>query len=252
MAAVLFCSFLFLLTGKCIARKLSNDPRIEEFSRIKHYELLHVDTSEFAASNIIAFRAFDHVYRVQLELNEHMNPSHLRHTNGNPSETDDTLEQFYTHKTESCHYHGTVLNTNTTSSAAISMCDKRGIRGRISAFGETIIMKPSRYYLDLQHDSTKHHEFTDEHLVFKLSDMDTTDLKHDERGVVPDILPDADLEEFIPSNKRRLAAPNDGYNFVELAVMIGPYRLKTYKNIYGSKWYDEMIADHSGNRQYTR
>merc|ERR1719203_214008 len=103
---------LAVIIKYCFARSI--DHRIEEFSRINHYELLHIDLSEFASSNILQFKAFDNFYRVELELNEKMNPIHLRHTNENPS--------------ESCHYYGRVLNANAPSNAAISMCDRRGIR----------------------------------------------------------------------------------------------------------------------------
>merc|ERR1719249_388025 len=73
---------------------------------------------------------------------------------------------------DSCHYSGRVLNYEDRSVVSASLCAGRGIRARISPFGETLIMKPSAYYLDLEADKAGNHSLEGEVLVYRLSDFD--------------------------------------------------------------------------------
>eukprot|EP01083_Nonionella_stella_P043987 118634_1 len=231
--------------GALYMRLALGDHRLEEFERISNHELLYVDVSQFVSADIIEFDAFGHHYRVQLEVNEHMNPLFLRHTKGNPSELDDNLHQIYTHLTESCHYFGKVVNTD-ESVVAVSMCDHHGIRGQITAFGETIVIRPANYYLDPEFDSTQSHQFTDQHLVFKLSDLAVD-------HTMVDVVVNDEIDDTLNTNtaadggRRRMAIKkNGGKNYVELALLIGPYRVAAYQDAYPGTWYDQLVLDHTG------
>ena len=79
----------------------------------------------------------------------------------------------------SCHYQ--IDNTYTSThghsvSGAISICDRRGVRGNIIAFDDTLIISPCDYYLNF---NIKKHDINDKHLVYRMSDFNTT-------GIVPD------------------------------------------------------------------
>ena len=109
----------------------------------------------------IEFDAFSHHYKIELEHNTAMRPSNIKHTNGIPLHT--VVNEYYTSLTESCHYYGKVLSdtTDPLQRVSLSFCDKRGIRGEIRAFNETIIIKPSKYYLDTEYDNHNFHHITD-------------------------------------------------------------------------------------------
>ena len=46
-------------------------------------------------------------------------------------------------------------------------------------------------------------------------------------------------------NRRRLAT-NGGNNYVEMLVVVGPYRVDSYKESYPNSWYEHLVADHTG------
>eukprot|EP01084_Bolivina_argentea_P293278 504368_1 len=211
---------------------LLRDHRRDEFERISNHELLYIDTANFETNGIIELDAFNHHYVIKLTENEHLHPRHLRIENIDPAHA--------AYEMKSCHYTGQILNSNETSDfahAAVALCDNRGFRARITAFGETIVIKPARYYLDLQFDSTQHHQFSDEHLVFKLSDL-KNDKKCSSQDAPTNMIGD------ITSNRRRLARINNGLQSVELALLIGPYRVDAYRSMYPSLWFDQIMKDH--------
>eukprot|EP01083_Nonionella_stella_P066365 174713_1 len=233
----------FILTLSALhCNGLLRDHRKEEFQKISNHELLYIDTTNFEPKSVIEFDAFNHHYIIKLTENKHLNPMHLRLENAYPSK--DNAKDHFTPRL--CHYYGAILNSNETSDfahAAVSMCNNRGIRARVTAFGETIVIKPSKYYLDPEFDSTQHHHFDDEHLVFKLSD-----LKHDKIPAPPHTHHMDKLHGLTPGidrpHRRRLGKINNGKQYVELALLIGPYRVDAYKSMYPSTWFDQIIKDH--------
>ena len=60
--------------------------------------------------------------------------------------------------------------------ASFSACKGRGVRGWISAFGETIVIEPKMLHYDENSfiNYKRLHRIDDEHLVYKESDLDTT------------------------------------------------------------------------------
>ena len=225
--------YIFALIA-CVT--FAKDSRKEEFDRIKKYELVHFDLSQLSESNLVSFDAFGNHYEVSLVRNEFMNPSTIHHTNGNLG-LKEGLEPFYTHLTESCHFHGQVLGTN-SSSVAISICDKRGIRGSISAFGYTLNIKPAKYF-DAEFDRNNYHQHTDEHLVYKQSDFDSSGLR---LPAEPFQTPHGQLVKSDNASKRRLAY-NNGNNVLEVYSFVDPVLVSTFQRKYAAtNWYDELVA----------
>ena len=118
-------------------------------------------------TRVLDFVAFDQHYVVELTRKTNWAPSTVRHTN-----VDEDVHSPVSSVENSCHYSGRVLNYEDSSVVSASLCAGRGIRARISAFGETLIMKPSAYYLDLEADKAGNHSLDGEVLVYRLSDFD--------------------------------------------------------------------------------
>ncbi len=115
----------------------------------------------------------------------------VKHTNGIPKHIN--IEPYY----------GKVLSdiTDPLQRVSLSLCNKRGIRGEISAFNETLIIKPSKYYLDIEYD---------EHLVWN----------------VPSTTSIQSIANTIQNkNKRRRMAYNNDYS-----------QTKCYRETYGNSW----------------
>merc|ERR1719334_2724493 len=104
----------------------------------------------------IDFDAFGQHYAVELKRQTHAAPSNVTHTN---------VE-------ESCHWQGSVSNDEGVSVVSASLCSGRGIRARISAFDEILIIKPTAYYLDLAKDALQAHGLEDEVLMYRVSEFD--------------------------------------------------------------------------------
>eukprot|EP01084_Bolivina_argentea_P182807 315537_1 len=233
-------SFLLSITYASvilISKTLSkHHPRLEEFSRINHYELIEIDTNLFESDKIIDFTVFNQYYKIQLLTNEDIIPSQIRHPSYDiryKSKNRDTHRKL----DESCHYFGTVLNTKHTSQVALSICDRRGVRGSITAFNDTLIIKPSRYYLDIPYDRTHYHHISDPHLVYKLSDY------HAPR---PSLHDDAIKTHHTVHKQSRqlLDITFDPYthNQVEMFILSDPIFTSYYVSKYPMNWYDQLVS----------
>ena len=165
--------FLASVTLAALAISSASDPRVNELSRIKEYELVHFDFKfdDQTNVNLLEFTAFGNEYLIELIPNLDAIPSSIHHTNGIP---DDESSAFFTALDSSCHFNGKVVSDSTDplQRVALSLCPNRGVRGDIRAFNETLYIKPSRYFLDLDADSSGFHDVEDEHLVFRHSDYD--------------------------------------------------------------------------------
>jgi len=132
---------------------------------------------------------------------------------------------------------------STTSIVSASMCDGRGLRARITAFGETLIVKPSAYYLDLATDKLAKHTLESELLVYRLSDFDRPETMDADGVVFTD-----DLEQYtngdVANNdeRRRMYSSWDPAE-TEMAVVIGPVRTANYKYDYEDNWYSQLYQD---------
>jgi len=222
---------------------LAIDYRKEEFDRIKKYELVNVDFTP--ETQQIHFDAFGNEYSIDLVTNHHLNPSSIHHTNGNLA-LDDETEPFYSHLTESCHYHGKVFGAANGSSVAISVCDKRGIRGTITAFGDTINIKPAKYF-DGEYDRNNYHHHADEHLVYKLVDFEESDESNQYKG--RGVQPHDTVSGSQSPHRRRMSQStpspyNNGNNVLKVYSFVDPYYYSTYVSEYSSlNWYDVMVAE---------
>merc|ERR1719295_2470041 len=115
----------------------------------------------------IDFDAFGQHYAVELKRQTHAAPSNVTHTN-----VAEEVHGPVSSVKESCHWQGSVSNDEGTSVVSASLCEGRGIRARISAFNEILIIKPSAYYLDLAKDALQNHTLEDEVLMYRMSDFD--------------------------------------------------------------------------------
>eukprot|EP01084_Bolivina_argentea_P121525 215365_1 len=224
----------------------SKNSREEEFSRIQHYELIDINTNLFESAKIIDFTVFNQYYKIQLIPNEDLIPSKIRHTSMDINNRPEQHEHFKSLH-ETCHYFGNVLNTNTYSAVALSLCPKRGIRGRITAFNQTIIIKPSAHYFDFKNAIIKGHDISDQVLIYKASDFDTTNIGKARRIMFPNdntrrqsILETND-NVIIQQQRRRLySSSNPAY--IELLIVNGPMRTTRFRNDYDS-WYSALYND---------
>eukprot|EP01083_Nonionella_stella_P241780 843995_1 len=225
----------------------SKNSREEEFSRIQHYELIDINTNLFESAKIIDFTVFNQYYKIQLLPNEDLIPSKVRHTSMDIHTTPKQHEYFKSLH-ETCHYFGNVLNTNTYSAVALSLCPKGGIRGRITAFNQTIIIKPSAHYFDFKNAIIKGHDISDQVLIYKASDFDTTNIGKAHRITFPNdktgkqsILETND-NVIIQEQRRRLYSSSNPA-CIELLIINGPERTKRFQNNYGEGWYSKLYND---------
>ena len=205
----------------------------------------------------IEFMAFNNHYAIDLIPNANAIPSSIHHTNGIPNVTN--INPFFTSLESTCHFYGKVLSdtTDPLQRVSLSLCPHRGVRGEIRAFNDTLYIKPSRYFLDLQHDSNRFHNLNDEHLVFRHSDYDQTGipkLKSLRNGMsdfdslpfdaVSDALNHRKTKNLDKMNKmRRRTLWNGGNTVVELYVMADPTMVLDFKSVYPSSWYQQLTAE---------
>jgi len=239
-------SILFSLIAVAKSASLK-DERDAEFTRIKQYELVYfngIDIDSIETSNTFEFDLSNQHYKLELTLNKDMHVRNVRHTSIDINKLDEHFSQKQL--TKSCHYSGRVINTDNPSltSAALSFCDKRGVRGRITAFNKTIIIYPSAYFLDKEKDSKCDHKLTDQHLIYKLSDFDTTNIGR--AGAISTTYNHISnkIPEMQSSQRRRLY--NNGLSETEMLIVSGPERTKDYQSRYGANnWYSQMYNDYA-------
>eukprot|EP01084_Bolivina_argentea_P104443 187014_1 len=214
--------------------------RKEQFSRITKYELLHLNPQDTSNPDIktLSFDIYNQHYSIELQRNHDMIPSYTQHYNIDPTTH---KHQYFSSLKESCHYQGRVLNTNSKSLVAISLCPNRGIRGTIEAFNQTLIIQPSAYYLDLQKDKYDFHNINDEVLIYKLSDFNTSDVVAINAAII-----DKNKKAILNhnNNKRRLYTEANPAK-VEEMIVTGPVRIKNYQDDHGDKWYQELHAKYT-------
>lgn len=148
------------------------DRRVREFNGIGRYEL--IDLSFDKEANVLSFTAFENNYSMLLTVNENIIFGNMKH-HINGEEIAGTVHEnnYITGLQESCHHHinqeqikarnyiiitrnGDNNNHNNNNndnnkddeiiSGAISMCNRRGVRGQIHGFDDTIIIHPAKYF----------------------------------------------------------------------------------------------------------
>ena len=247
---------LFLILVKIVigfdheAKKNQHD----ELDRIERYEIIQVDTSLFDSDYIIELDAFGQHYKIGLIPNEHIHPGKLHHVKGNHAEKMGH-KQFYTHLNQTCHYHGRVLNDETSKKnfVALALCNHRGIRGMIVAFGDTLYIKPAKTFLDLSHDKKGlDHNLNDDYFVFLSSNYNTTGYPFDGEIRVNDeekrlYTKESDISQSNNNNnKQRRRMANKLDNLVEMLIVSDPAYTQRAKDKYASNtWYDELVSDFS-------
>merc|ERR1719447_2337954 len=146
--------------------------RGEQIKRMKQYELTHLFPESVDADTVsLEFDAFGQHYDVEFSRQSHVVASNVVHSN-----IDGVALSTLSSRTESCYFHGRVLNTDALSVVSGSFCEGRGIRARISAFGDILIIKPSAYYLDVARDAMANHSLSDEVLIYRASDFERPDI----------------------------------------------------------------------------
>ena len=144
-----------LWLGRCSFGMNVPDHRAVERDNIGTYELIDI---EFDDKNLIlSFDAFGNQYNLGLQRNDKLIPKNIRIKTGIVEES----LGYFTQLTESCHYH---IKTDSNSSGhdynqvisggGVSICDKRGVRGKIDIKDDTLMIRPAKYLLDLQYDSS--------------------------------------------------------------------------------------------------
>jgi len=209
--------------------------REKELARIQHYELIHFDVSALAEDRTLSFHAFGEDYTVVLYPKESLIHSDIR-----------------IHPT-TCHYGGRVISPaglESQSSLALSNCPDQGIRGSLTIGNEKYFVNPSAHFLDAEFDRRGVHQATDEHLIYKASDLDTEGLVHP-HGVareqfvqsvknqieshleIPLVNPGVLPVELPGQNRRRLADQQ-----CELYIIVDPSLVDEYKEY--SNWYPTL------------
>lgn len=218
----------------------SHKDRPEQISRMKHYITAHL-TPQFVDGDTITleFDAFDQHYEVEFTKQTHAAPSYVTHTN-----VDSDVHALISSVEESCHFHGQVLNTESPSIVSGSFCEGRGIRARISAFDEILIIKPSAFYLDLAKDALANHSLNDEVLIYRLSDFERPDIMGTE-GVLDYTQTDEvwTYDDDTDVIERRRLYSSSSPAQTEVSVLVGPVRTANYKKDYGTKWYSQLYND---------
>eukprot|EP00486_Rosalina_sp_Unknown_P003926 CAMPEP_0201567526 /NCGR_PEP_ID=MMETSP0190_2-20130828/8030_1 /ASSEMBLY_ACC=CAM_ASM_000263 /TAXON_ID=37353 /ORGANISM="Rosalina sp." /LENGTH=910 /DNA_ID=CAMNT_0047987601 /DNA_START=76 /DNA_END=2808 /DNA_ORIENTATION=+ len=198
----------------------------EEFDSIGKYELIYLNLDQFESSNIIELDAYGQHYKVQLTRNHQIAPN-VNH------QTENGL--IKREPAQSCHYHGKVLNYDGKSVVAISLCDKYGVRGMIRAFDDELWIQPADYYLDIE-NTRKTFKFTDQHLVYKLSDYNMSE-KEKAFGLnfISTKESIGNTHEQL-SDRRRLASFNSGDNVVEIYILADKSFVDYFKGA-AEDWY---------------
>ena len=242
----------------------------EQIKRMNSYETTHLSPVLVDEDTMtIDFDAFGQHYAVELKRQTHAAPSNVTHTN-----VAEEVHGPVSSVEESCHWQGSVSNDEGVSVVSASLCSGRGIRARISAFDEILIIKPSAYYLDLAKDALQAHGLEDEVLMYRVSEFDRPDVIGTV-GVVPeaddiliehgvdmrrrlvkndlakdqsqpssqgdDLLMEAGYDD-IEGLRRRLYTATDPAQ-TEVAVIIGPARTANYQIKHGDEWYSALFFD---------
>merc|ERR1719334_244185 len=184
----------------------------------------------------MSFDAMGQHYEVELVRKTDMAASEVKHTN-----VEEAVHSAVSTVTESCYWKGRVTNFEGTSIVSASFCEGRGIRARVAAFDEILIIKPSAYYLDLAKDAAMDHLMEDEVLMYRLSDFDRPEIMGTE-GVSDYVETDDVLMAEGEDMRRRLYSSSSPAN-TEITVLIGPVRTANYRADYGSNWYSQLYHD---------
>ena len=219
----------------------TTDPRDAEFARIKRYELIYFnDTQLIESNNLFEFDVFGQHYKIKLIRNDDMHVINIRH----PSINSTKLHQHFSKRrlAQSCHYFGKVINTKQPSKTQVSLsfCDNAGIRGRIVAFDDIIIITPSAYFLDKKKDSKYSHKLDDEHLIYKVSDFDMDDI------IGKDGIINLHHNQYAISKQqktKRRTLYNGGSQTLEFLAVVGPDRTQAFQSYYPSSWYTALYDD---------
>merc|ERR1719474_1466746 len=182
----------------------------------------------------MSFDAMGQHYEVELVRKTDMAASEVKHTN-----VEEAVHSAVSMVTESCYWKGRVTNFEGTSIVSASFCEGRGIRARVAAFDEILIIKPSAYYMDLEKDAAMDHSMEDEVLMYRMSDFDRPKIMGTE-GVSDYVMMDDD--EIKEDGRRRLYSSSSPGN-TEITVLIGPVRTANYKSDYGTNWYSQLFSD---------
>lgn len=208
--------------------------RSEQVKRMKSYITSHLQPVAVDENTMtLEFDAFDQHYEVELWRQTHATPANVVHTNVHSD-----VHSPVSSQEESCHFHGAVTNFEGVSVVSASLCEGRGIRARINAFDEVLIIKPSAYYLDLEKDAAGNHSLEDEVLMYRMSEFDRPHRVH---GGIP-MMEDTGSQQSDDLHRRRLYASNNPAEN-EVTVLIGPVRTKNYQKDYGNNWYQQLYAD---------
>eukprot|EP01083_Nonionella_stella_P157321 510681_1 len=239
LVKVFICSLISLVPVFTVSLP---SPRVEEFAKIQRYELVYFNTESFKSAHTIEFNAFETNYQVQLVPNHDMIASNIRHANVNPItvSSNPDHDSYFTSLKQTCHYFGHLLNTNKSSKVSLSLCNKRGIRGRIVTSNGTLIIQPSAYYLDHNKDKYGSHHINDQHLVYRLSDLNSSIVSEHDTHTDPH--PHSPMDD-IPSKRRMLQ--NNGVSNVELLIINDAFRTQQYIHDYGDQWYEQLVADYA-------
>ena len=158
--------------------------RAEQIKRMKTYQLAHLEPVLVEQDKAtISFDAFEQHYEVELSRKIDKASSNVKHTNVRPED----LGPLSSVK-ESCHWQGRVVNYEGASVVSASFCRGRGIRARISAFNEILIIKPSAYYFDLAKDALAGHVVGDEVLMYRMSDFNRPEITGTEGAEISSII----------------------------------------------------------------
>merc|ERR1719474_1401189 len=173
----------------------------------------------------MSFDAMGQHYEVELVRKTDMAASEVKHTN-----VEEAVHSAVSMVTESCYWKGRV-----------TIFEGRGIRARVAAFDEILIIKPSAYYMDLEKDAAMDHSMGDEVLMYRLSDFDRPKIMGTE-GVSDYVVAD-DVEDDEAMRRRLYSSSSPGNT--EITVLIGPVRVANYKNDFGTNWYSALYYDTS-------
>jgi len=234
---------MFFFTVSCFwlafvtASNLPHLRRQSQFANIKEYEIVRIGLVDH---QYLEFDAFEQHFRVELTINAHFKASEIRHTQ-NPT-IRDGKDPFMTARTDSCHYFAKVVDAK--SSGAVSLCDKRGIRGNIHLEDDTIFIKPAAYYLDTDREE---HSFDDEYIVYKESKVERANVKYGAIDFSNGKQTKSSVSEMSAASTRlnsgrKLLAWNNGDSKMESLIMIDPAQIAIYAAMY-SNWYEQLTAD---------
>ena len=231
--------YLLLALGYVV--HLKGDPAKSKWmERIQSYQLTHINTSEFQPSNIISFNAFDLQFTIILEPNHNLITDQLKISNFKNGTL--TSTQHPKSSISPCHYFGKVQEFP-QSKVSLSICKNRGVRGQINIpqLQEIFVIAPSKFHLDREYDSKYPHNITDEHIIYKHSDVN----HHGIHGCGKDHLDHSHWHhikfgEHAHHHNRRLLTSD---LTVEVLVVLDPPRVDYFKGLYpNGDWQEQAQA----------